>query len=275
MSEPKTRYRSILDAVDPVDGQAIVDVPADWAQGRGTFGGLVAALGLRAMRPVVAADRPPVSIQSSFLGPLAPGAVAITVRVLREGGSTSYVEARLSQEGAERAVVQATFAKKRPSGVVVAGPPAPAVPAPDDVVEFPFLAGVTPTFTQHFAFRWTIGQTPFSQAEDAEIGGWCRFRADEGLGDEEVVLALVDAWPAPVLPLLKQPAPSSTVTWSLGFLDQPFTAPSDGWWLFHSRTIGAGSGYAQTSATLWSPDRRAVATSQQLVAVFDSPAGSV
>jgi acyl-CoA thioesterase len=270
MSEA-TSFRSHLDAVELVDGRASVDFPADWAQGRSTFGGLVAAVALRAMRAVVSPDHRPQSIQATFVGPLASGAADIATNLLRSGRTTTSVEARLSQDGELRAVVQAVFGQQRSSGVVVAGPAAPAVPPPDGVVEFPYLEGVTPTFTQHFGYRWTIGQAPFTQARDGEIGGWCRFREDQGLGDAEVVLALLDAWPAPVLSLLKQPAPASSVTWTVGLLDQAFTQPSDGWWLFHGRTIAAAAGYAQTSAILWAPDRRAVATSHQLVAVFDTP----
>jgi acyl-CoA hydrolase len=272
MSESSTRFRAVLDAVDVVDGHASFDCPADWAQGRSTFGGLVVAAGLKALRAQAGPVQRPRSVQAAFLKPLVPGAAEISLGQLRRGRSTTYSDAVVSQQGEACATVGAVFGRPRDSALRVDGPPPPAVPPPDGVVEFPQLAGVTPEFIRHFALRWTIGQAPFTQARDPEVGGWCRFRADQGLGDEEAVLALIDAWPAPVLPLLDRPAPASSATWSVAFLDFPLTSPSDGWWLFHARTVGSASGYAQTQATLWSPERRAVAISQQLVAVFDGPA---
>jgi acyl-CoA thioesterase len=127
----------------------------------------------------------------------------------------------------------------------------------------------TPTFTQHFASRWTIGQAPFSWAREAELGGWCRFREDQGLADEEIVLALVDAWPAPVLPLLREPAPASSVTWPVGLFEVDATARADDWWFFHGQTAGAADGHAHSTGMLWTPSGAAAAVSQQLVAVFD------
>ena len=77
-------------------------VSDDWLQGRSTFGGLQAALALRAMRGLVPATLSLRSLQVAFVAPVSGGAVRITARVLREGKNVIQVEARLL-EGEETA----------------------------------------------------------------------------------------------------------------------------------------------------------------------------
>ena len=86
------RFSDLLDAVrsDPE-----VTIPAEWAQGRATFGGLVAALQYEALRAQVPADRPLRSLAITFVGPVAPDVpVSYQVEVLREGKAVSQLLGR-------------------------------------------------------------------------------------------------------------------------------------------------------------------------------------
>ena len=65
------RFSDLLDAArsNPLD----VTIPAEWAQGRATFGGLVAALQYEALRAQVPADRPLRSLASHLCRPGSAG----------------------------------------------------------------------------------------------------------------------------------------------------------------------------------------------------------
>ena len=87
------RFSDLLDAArsNPLD----VTIPAEWAQGRATFGGLVAALQYEALRAQVSADRPLRSLAITFVGPVAPDVPAsYQVEVLRRQGGQPVARSR-------------------------------------------------------------------------------------------------------------------------------------------------------------------------------------
>ena len=260
----RTRYADLL--AEAAGGAAVL--PADWGQGRSIFGGLSAALALRAARSRVDDDRPPRSILVSFVGPVTPGEVKIDTRVLAAGRSAVHLQATLEQEGQARTVVMATFGRERESSLTVAAPPRPSAPPPDGLPAMPKIPGLVPAFTRHFGYRWTGGGLPYSGSEESVIHGWCRFVERAERTTEEWILGLVDAWPAPVVSMMSTPAPASTMTWGVDFVRVEPEAPTDDWWLFESRTEQARGGYAQTRAALWSPAGDLAAVSRQTVAYY-------
>ncbi|MEZ4381058.1 MAG: thioesterase family protein [Nannocystaceae bacterium] len=242
-------------------------IPETWLQGRTAFGGLSGAIGLRVMREAIADERPPRSVDVAFVAPVVAGPASATVEILRRGRNLTQASARIVQEGAVRAVISGVFAGPRPSAVrvdaEVAAPPLPVAEAR----ELPFIPGVTPTFTQHLDLRWADGGFPFSGHHTEGIAGYCRHRTPaDGV---EALLALVDAWPAPVLPLLDRPTPASTVRWTVHLIGEP--PASDAYCWLRSTTIAAGDGYATTVARLHGPDGELLAWAEQLVAIFDEP----
>lgn len=60
------RFSELLDAVRRSPDELVI--PAQWAQGRASFGGLVAALQYEAMRARVPAERPVRSLAITFVG---------------------------------------------------------------------------------------------------------------------------------------------------------------------------------------------------------------
>lgn len=261
--------REILQDVHVGGDSGRAAIPEGWAQGRSTFGGLVVAVALRAMRSQVAAERLPRSLLATFVAPVAPGGVGLRVRTLREGRAATLLQADVEQEGSVRCSVQGAFGADRESAVSMEGTPPPEVAGPDeDLWELPFIDGVTPDFTRRFQYRWAIGSGPYSAADAREMGGWCRFRDASEPVTEEHVLSLVDAWPAPILPLMKEPAPASSLTWALDFV-QPIPEASAGdWWLFRAEVDQVAHGYGQFHAALWSPDGRLTALGRQTWVVF-------
>lgn len=260
------KFKYLLE-VAASDGEVII--PSSWAQGRASFGGVIAALVFDRMAHVVAPGRPMRSMQVSFVGPVTPDEpAAIEAEILREGKAVSQVLGRIVQGGEPRLVALASFGGDRESAVAVESLPAPEARAVEDCKELPYIKGVTPEFTQHIEMRWAFGGFPFSGVGGREMGGWMKFReAPEVITDAHIV-ALVDAWPPAVLPHLKSPAPASSLSWALDIMHpRPEIRPDD--WLLYRATIDqAGAGYGHTQAGIWTSRGELVATSRQTVTVF-------
>ena len=238
-----------------------------WAQGRATFGGVQTALALQAMAALVPPERRARAVTTTFLGPVSPAPAALEARVLRAGRALTSATAELWQGGSLRATFSASFGEDRPSAVQVQPDRRPAVPPPDAAPEQPYLDGVTPTFTQHFAYRWTHDSYPFTGSDTAVVGGWVRHRTAAPWVAGAAV-GLLDAWPAPVLPLLRGPAPASTASWTAYLIDLPAAVSPEDWWWFEADARWAGGGYATTQGRLFAPDGRLAAHMEQLVVVF-------
>lgn len=253
-------------ALTILDGAAHARVTPEWGQGRAVFGGVLAGLAVRAARARVGPGRPLRSILLDFVSPAEVGEVRVVAEVHREGRAYSHAEVRILQGDELRALAILAFGADRPTAVRVDGAGAPPGPGPDEGPALPYVEGLFPAFTQWFDFRWTDGELPYTGGARPAFAGWVRPRAATTV-DEALVLALVDAWPAPVLSLMRGPAPSSTVTWMVDFVG-PVTGPADAWWRFAADTLAAGDGHASVQGQLWSADGALVAVSRQLVAEF-------
>lgn len=241
-------------------------VPASWAQGRASYGGLVAAIALRPMLARVPAERWLRSLNVAFIAPLASAPAECSTEVLREGRALSSVESRITQDGSVRAIVTAAFAVDRASTAVVQPPPVP-VREPGKVV--PYTEGLMPRFAQHFEMRWDSTAPIEPGKPDAHILGACRFPNDARDADVCDVLGLLDVWPPALITLVKSFTAGSTVSWTVDFPFRDIKGRTDEWWSYDVRALAASGGYGQTQAWLWDPSGRAVARSMQLVAVFE------
>ncbi|MHA6493315.1 acyl-CoA thioesterase [Pseudomonas borbori] len=262
-------FTELLQAVNE-HPQAVV-IPPAWGQGRASFGGLMAALVYEAMRAKVPAERPPRSLAITFVGPAAPDVpISFEVEVLREGKAVSQVLGRAVQGGQVVTLMQGSFGAARDSVIQVAAEPAPQLRPVDDCQELPYIANVTPEFTRFLAMRWAIGGMPFTANKSREMGGWVRLRgeAETQVVNEAHLLALVDAWPPAVLPHLSTPAPGSSLTWTIEFV-QPLTALTTlDWCIYRAQIEHARDGYGHIAAALWSPAGELIAISRQTVSVF-------
>lgn len=262
-------FSELLQAVR--DNPQAVHIPAQWGQGRASFGGLVAALVYEAMRAQVPDGRPPRSLAITFVGPAAPDVpISFTVEVLREGKAVSQVLGRAVQDGQVVTIVQGSFGAGRDSRIAVQAEPAPQAKPVDECQELPYIPNVTPEFTRHLAMRWAIGGMPFSGNPSREMGGWVRLRDQTRIeaADEAHLLALVDAWPPAVLPHLTAPAPGSSLTWTIEFVQPMSTLSTADWCLYRAQIEHARDGYGHVAAALWSPTGELLAISRQTVAVF-------
>jgi len=243
----------------------VATISDDWLQGRSVFGGLQAALALRAMRQHAPPSIPLRTLQVTFVAPVPAGTLRVQSRLLRRGGSATQVEARIVDGDATLLLAVGVFGVARESVVVVAPPAAPA-PGDGDA-RLRWVPGITPAFTQHFDARWRRGGLPFSgstmREQQIEIA-----LKDRGPCDESHVVAFADFIPPIALAMLDRVVAGSSMTWMLELLvDDVSTQPLAGWRV-DAHLDAAAHGYTTQSLVLRAPDGTPVAIGAQSMVVF-------
>lgn len=241
-------------------------VTDDWLQGRTAYGGLSAALCVEAALRALP-DLPPLrSAQFTLIGPAA-GPLSIAVSTLRRGKSAVFVNVDLTGEAGLAARAVLSFGAARASALDYSDLPAPSVTPIAEGSSF-FPGGKSPiNFQQHFESRFAGASRPFTPGASPEYRIWFRHRDSKAWDGLVPLIALADAPPPPAMVMFPQPAPISTMTWSLDMLsDVPAT--EDGWWLIGSKTETSRQGYSTQSMMVWNSDLRPVIAHRQNVAIF-------
>ena len=195
--------------------------------------------------------------------------VQIQVEVLREGRALTQASARVLQNGQTCALMTGALGAARATSVKQAGAAPTPASAPLELGRAPFVEGISPTFTKHFDYRWSSTVYPFTGAERGFIEGYVR-HTGPAESDLASLLCLLDAWPPTLLPMLKAPAPTSTVTWMVDLIAPEALGahPWDAFYRFEATTVAASHGYGSTEGRLWAPDGTLLAASRQLVVEF-------
>ncbi|NND82722.1 MAG: thioesterase family protein [Gammaproteobacteria bacterium] len=246
------------------DGRWGLTIPAGWMQGRTTYGGLSAALCYLAIERQFA-DLPPLrSAQINFIGP-AGGAVQISSEILRQGRSVSYIEARMQGEKGLATHGVFCFGASRESKMDQIFTDFPDLPSPDESSSF-FRDGFEPSFTQNFEIRLALGGRPVSGSPHSEHFMWVRHR-DTNSTDTSALIAVADMPPPAVLPMFTEPAPISSMTWMMNFIQTEPTT-ENGWWLLRSAAEHAADGYSSQDMTIWNSSGELILTGRQSIAIF-------
>lgn len=262
------KFSEILDTVREGSLEQVT-IPEKWGQGRATFGGLVAAVLYEKIALSLSEPRPVQSIMVSFVAPVAPGQLDVSISILREGKSAIQVQCSASQDGKVAAVMLASFGASRESSVSVLPELAPEFNDPQKTNEFPFVPGLTPDFTQYFDYRYTQGKLPFMGSKDTHMGGWIKLREPSlKVAGVPEILALLDAWPPAVFTMLKKPASFSSLTWTVSFVEQPENCTASDWWQYQANIESSNHGYSHIDASLWDKNGRVAVISRQTVSVF-------
>ncbi|GBF58386.1 hypothetical protein PbB2_02067 [Candidatus Phycosocius bacilliformis] len=264
MSQEPTRFDDLMRKVTPEGDSFRVDVGPDWMQGRTLYGGITAALCLRAVR-LAFPDLPALrSVLVAFAGPSA-GDVSIRPRLLRRGKSAAFVTADLSSEAGFGVQASFCFGAVRPSAYSLQQLAMPDLPSPESVL-LP-RDRIRPSFTDHFDMGVAGGVPPMSGAAESDIYWWLRPRDSHPDFVELALLALADAPPPAALGLFKAFAPISTMTWMVDFLSDDLTSPGD-WHAAYLKNEHTGDGYSAQNAYLWASDGRPLLASRQTIALF-------
>lgn len=259
------QFSEILVSLKRGQGVWTAAAPEDWQQGRSLFGGLQAALAVKAMRDLVP-ELPLRSLQVTFMAPVPAGVVNIRAQVLRSGKSATHVEARIVDGDQSLCLLVGIFGSSRPSKVerVLLQPRVDC----EKPRLFPYIEGVMPAFTRHFKMTWLRGGMPYSGATLPENVLELGFNDETGAASEMHVLALADVIPPIGLSLLKTPTTGSSMTWTIEFLTEQYSdLPLQGWRM-DAEMVAAKDGYTSQSGVLWAPGGRAVALSRQNMVIF-------
>jgi acyl-CoA thioesterase len=260
-------FSRVLDSVVVRNGVANPVVSDDWMQGRSVFGGLQAALAIRALRALVPRDVPLRVMQTTFVAPIGAGAFPIEVRALRTGKSVTHAEARCVVGGETAMITVGVFGRGRPSRVSVL-PRQPEPPgASADPITIRHVEGLTAEFTQNFAIRWLRGGLPFSGTESTEAVIEVGIEDSEPTSEEHVI-AIADVPPPVALSMLRERARGSSVTWTIDFLRDTFADLPHGGWRLDAQVTAGRDGYTSQSVMIWGPGGEPVAISHQSMVVF-------
>ena len=263
---PITNFAAALTPTG-VEGESLCFLLSeDWLQGRSSFGGLQAALALVAMRRLVPAEVTLRVLQTTFVGPVPPGELRVSARLLRAGKNVSHVEARIEVDGSTACLLVGVFGAARTSAVAVAMQPVSAPKPPESSTPFPHIEGLTPSFLRHFSMRWAEGTVPFTGSSASATRIWLQHREPSGNAEADLV-ALADVIPSPAISMMKKFAPASSLTWTLELLE-PAPAQGEGWWRADTEIHSARDGYVAQTSRLHASDNRVVALARQAVVVF-------
>ena len=259
-----TRLSELMNRCISANGSAMLErIGDDWMQGRSAFGGIQAAVALKAMRSLVP-EVPLRTLQMTFVAPVGADALRAQARVLRAGKSATHVEARIEEDGVTLALAVGVFGRGRESIVRHDLPPfVPRGPAK----KAPFIPGVLPGFMAHFDVGLLDGALPFTNARVDravyELG-----LHDDSPVSEAHLLAFADFVPPVALSWMPAAAPGSSLTWMLELVDGDYAAQPLQGWLIDTRMIAARDGYTSQRTLIYAPDGRAIALSQQSMVVF-------
>jgi hypothetical protein len=259
-----TSFDSVIAGVR-ADGDGWVASPSDdWLQGRTLYGGLSAALALRACELALPGLPPLRAGQIAYIGPAA-GEVRLEPRVIRQGKSVTYVACDLVSGGAVALRALYAFGGARESVFSAVAPPPPAFRRPEDCPPV-WPAGIGPSFAQHLNQRLAGELRPLSGAGQGDLLVWVKHGEPVTPGQVALV-AMGDALPPASFTRFTQPAMISTMTWSFD-LFEPELADGSGWLLLHSRDDGVGAGYAGQDMGMWDEAGRPLMRGRQSVAIF-------
>lgn len=260
-----TPFSTLIAGMAPAGDGFKVTVTDDWLQGRTTYGGLSAALCVRAAA-MKFPDLPPLrSAQFSFIGP-ASGELEARPVLLRQGKSAACIGVDLVTAGGVATRAMLTYGAPRESRVKYHGKPFPKVASIDDSPDF-FGGREGPTFVRHFELRTAGGVGPMSGSSEPEYLIWLRHR-DENAGTSDMaLLAMADAPPPTAMALLKEFGPISTMTWMVDFTAEAHRSATT-WNLLRMYSEDIGEGYSTQETAVWSENGKLIALARQTIALF-------
>ena len=259
-------YTDLISAIAfDADGTSRVVVPDDWMQGRTTYGGLTAALCLKAAEPL-AGGRPIRSAQIAFVGP-SYGELVSVPTVLREGKNTAFISVRMSGPGGVVAECIFAFGAARESSLDFSDMIAPPVTPPAETSAFFPDEERRPAFSRHFNMRLIKGGRPVSGAPDGEIVLWMRHRDDAAPMEAVTLLSIADTPPPAAFSMLTVPGRISSMTWMAEFLTDDIST-ENGWFLAQHIAQTARQGYSSQAMRLWNSKGEPMMVGRQTIAVF-------
>lgn len=246
-------------------------IDESWHQGRGGFGGLLAATALAAMTEDVGdPERAPRSLTVHFCAP-ATGTFELVTEVVRAGSRVSHATARIETGGSVATIASASFCKDRAiaRSYLDADVKMPSVPAASTLAPLPSGIPGLPAFFQHVDARFCGATKPFTSAKEAKVAAWVQLREPLPL-TAQLAAFLLDTLPAAMAATLDRPRPLASVDFNVKLLARfPLEgAAINDYYLVATRAGWADAGYTVEVRDLWSPRGELIAQCHQLIALL-------
>lgn len=260
-----SNFTQLMDSAKLSMDRISLNVDDNWTQGRAVYGGLQAAIAVKAMRQQVDANIPLRSLQITFIGPVAVGEVEASATLLRQGKSAAHAKAEIIQDGESRLLAVGIFGKNRESGAFSDPRMQPAL-SPAYAKEMPRHAG-SPAFVNNFDCCMIEGAPLFSGTREVCTKIYARHREDTGCSYEHLA-ALADVAPPLALMQLNEPAPGSSMNWHLDFVRTPEQVQGTEWFRVDTELAACDQGYSWQNSSIWTDKGELVMLSRQCMAVF-------
>jgi len=244
-------------------------IPESWSQGRTVYGGLSAALAYQAAENLIEDDRALRALHCNFIGPLNVGEpVTVTAEVLRTGKNVTQLLAKVSQKGQIGVMLQICFGVSRESKLHKQAVDEHAMPLPKKARYIPQIPKIVPNFIQHFDLSLEKGNFGLGKSKDAVLHGWSRLSKAPEKMRMAYLIALMDAWPPTMFQMLRLPAPASTMSWDLEFINPALNIEPGQWLASHTQARHIKDGYGHEEANFWNERGELIAISRQVVTIF-------
>ena len=242
-------------------------IPANWRQGRTAYGGLTAALMLAATHETFEALPPLRSAMINFVGPVTEDP-SLTANLERRGRNVTSISAAAHIGDAVVGRADFLFGTARSSKININFTAPPAMPPQEaEPLTPPAAASLVPQFFHNFDTRLIAGARPL-MGDEGYMRTWSRHKDPASRAGIESLLCIGDVLPPAAMPLLRQMAPVSSMSWIFNLLtDTPET--EDGWWQVESRLTAASGGYSSQLMRVWNTKGELVVEGMQSIAIFD------
>lgn len=267
-------FYSLMMSESSSPGERTWQVPDQWQQGRGAFGGLVVGALVRALEDERvdlegSAEQSLRSLTATLCGPVMPGPAQLKIEALRVGSGTSTFAISIIQEDELRAHAVALFGRARmASGGTWQDEPVPPLSDWRALDVIPIGPPLGPVFARHFEYR-PVGLLPFGgPTQPRQAQGWIRARHPGATRDAAYLAGLIDCWWPATYTSMSQPRPMATVTYTLEIIDQWGEVALDESLFYSAHAPVSTDGYTVEFRQLWSPDGRLLALNQQTIAII-------
>lgn len=247
----------------------LVTVDKTWTQGRTLYGGVSAALTYQAAENLIEDGRGVRSFHCNFIGPINFGEpITVTAKILRTGKNVTQILATAEQNGRVCTMSQVCFGVKRDSKLDSRAPDAHQMTVPKKGKFIPQIPKIVPEFIQHFDMALDKGSFGFGKSDEAALHGWSRFKKTPEKMTMAYLIALMDAWPPTMFQMLRLPAPASTMSWDLEFIQPDLMLKPDQWFASETEARHIKDGYGHEEAKFWDENGNLLVLSRQVVTVF-------
>jgi acyl-CoA thioesterase len=240
----------------------------EWTNMVGPFGGITAAVMLRAIETQPDRVGEPLALTVNFTAPITNGVFDISLRAARTNRTNQHWIAELNQDGVVTTTATAVFGVRRETWASTEAHP-PTAPPPEQLIPGNPGPGDLIAWGCLYDARYVAGGFPGEHAQPKDLSTsalWVRDSAQRPV-DYPALAALCDIFYPRVFLRRGGYVPSGTISLTIYFhADQrQLDALGSDYVLGTARANRFSGGYFDQSAQLWTRDRALLATSHQIV----------